>query len=310
MTTQELFNLLKSLGLRNLRIGNSNIYSLCPKHEETRPSWGISTNPPFLHCCFSCNFRGTLRTLLLDKGWSLEKIKNILGEKFDLRPAKFSFVSKAQTLFSLSKGISEQNLWPYTLDKPAIDYLESRGITLRTMLQTGLLWHKKDCRILFPWWVGNIFLGATGRTVSKREEKVGRKIIAYFGLKKKLLYLPLKKLDSEVEVILIEGEISALRVLQAGFTNVAALGKGTISHETCAWLENLPVKSLCLFFDNDETGEKLSYGVWTYMNSICPIYVVEYPSSKRKDPAELTKFEVKVAIKRKRRVTYWSNFST
>src|ERR1051326_2770002 len=127
MTTNEFITLLQKVGIKIVRVGNNNLHALCPNHQEIRPSWGISTLPPYLHGCFSCGYKGNLLTLLLDRGWSLSRIKNELGEKFDKQTPELTFVKKASSK-SKVVPIDEKNRWPYTLDQPAIDYLRKRFI--------------------------------------------------------------------------------------------------------------------------------------------------------------------------------------
>lgn len=255
MTATELFDLLKKLGIQKLRQRNQNIMGCCPAHADQKPSWGISVSPPHLHGCFSCGFRGTLRSLLLHHGWTLAAANNLLGKTEASGALSWGAVS------AKGKLPSEEEIWPFVLEPAAIRYMLRRGISYKTLKAAGVLFHALDQRVLFPWFYNGVFHGATGRSIDPHNQV---KIQAYWDLdKRSCLYIPLRKgiIQRNEPLVLTEGEIDALTVVQCGY-QAAALGKGSVSDGQLALFESLPVNfSFILCFDSDRVGRKLTYSV-------------------------------------------------
>lgn len=305
MNARQLEDILADeLQLSRVKRSGQNIMACCPSHSETRPSWGISVSQPHLHACFACGYKGSLRTLLLDRGWSFERVRNLLGAD-PISASALSF-SPADTAKKLP---SEEELWPFRLEPPAVRYLKKRGILFKTMEKVGLLYHPLDRRILFPWFWENKFYGMTGRTIDA-DNLV--KIEAYANLiKSEVLYVPNRKLDGNKPLILVEGEMDALNVFQYYSINVAALGRGSMSRKQVTLLENLPVNSrVILCFDSDEAGERITRQVWTLLHKAgFELRVVNWSilkASGKLDPGMLTDFELKTLIRSAERRSNWS----
>lgn len=307
MTPDQLEDLLSNrLHLDKVRRSGRNILALCPNHSENRPSWGINTSAPHVHACFSCGYKGTLRTLLIDKGWTITAVTDLLGARQKLNSA-FSLSSPSVD----SKLPSEEEIWPFILDATAIRYMRKRGINPTTLKKAKVVFHPLDQRVLFPWYLNGQFFGATGRTI---EEFNPVKVQAYFELRKShALYSPLGRLPTtEVIVPLVEGEIDALTVFQAGFKHVLALGKGTLSNAQADLLESLPVKSdLVLFFDNDHVGKCLCVSAFKTLSKrgFKKIRVVDWSSTTSKgklDPGALDAQRINQLISSAPRASFWS----
>jgi 5S rRNA maturation endonuclease (ribonuclease M5) len=263
----------------------------------------------------NCNYSGTLRTLLLDKfGWSLEKIRERLGEDIKEGGELSWREGSLPVKFSVPEPIDPRNLWAFKMTPKGFNYLAKREIYRKTIKSAGLLFDEKQKRIVFPWFWKKKLIGATGRTIVRSEETAGRKIIAYWGLKKgKLFYVPTGFLKRGQPVILVEGEIDALKIFQSGFQNVAALGHGRFSDEVKSLLVNLPVKNLVLFFDYDKKGRELTEEVSKKMQGYCKVWAVNYKNffkdSRRKlDPGCLGDRQIGNLILSAYRSISWPEF--
>jgi DNA primase len=312
MNSVDVESILRSIGLQGVTRRNSNIMACCPSHQERRPSWGVRKDAPYFHGCFSCGFKGTLPQMLRDKyGWTESKIKNVFGVIATQEPAKgFSFREMRFVEQWHIPEVAEEQLYPYALEKPAIKYLMGRGLTYDTIKKAEVLWHPTDQRVLFPWrWNGRL-AGMTGRTVLSDVDE-SQKIIGYCDIKKsKLLYVPARKGTlTPGEVILVEGEIDALKVMQAGFKNVAALGHGRFSKQPAELLKSLPVKSLVLFFDNDRRGRELVEEAKEMVGNFCTLKEIDWGSFRLKDPGEMPEALIARLIKTAERKIAWPTFS-
>lgn len=313
MKNLDIEQLLTSIGIQGVVRRGQNVMACCPNHQERRPSWGVNINAPYFHGCFACNFSGTLPGMLLQKfGWKPQKIKDVFGtDAFQEQKAReLSFKSVHAELGIYVPIVDEQELMPFELEKKGIKYLKKRGITLETMKRAGVLYHFKDKRVLFPWWWQGKLAGMTGRICRDNVED-GMKILGYLGLQKRLLhYIPARKgrLDPNKPVIIVEGEIDALKVLQSGFKNVVALGHGKVSKQPVRFLKTLPVKSVIIFTDNDKRGRELSEKIYNAFKGVCPVLEVNWRKVKQKDPGELSEDKIRDMIKNSERKILWPKF--
>ena len=59
----DLADILKKMGIKNLKILDDNIMGSCPLHRDKNPSWGISKHTGQYNC-FSCGDNGNLITFI------------------------------------------------------------------------------------------------------------------------------------------------------------------------------------------------------------------------------------------------------
>ena len=300
MSPNDLRNLLEEMGLRHIVVRNNNIQACCPNHDERRPSWGISINEPHFHGCFSCGFKGTLYTLLLKKGVSQARAKNIAGE---YQKTDFPMIERR---LKEKVIIEESFLYPYSAPEgKSLQFLKKRGINERVIEQAHLLYAADKKRILFPWYYRSQLVGVTGRTILS--DPSIPKTLPMFGTKKgEWLYLPLGKIYSNDPLLwLVEGELDALKLICAGYLNVAALGFGFFTAEQKNLVLNFSTRSVMLAFDDDEPGERLRRDAVSALSGKKTIYCFRYEKlrdiypHKKLDPGELSCKDL--------RNTYWAS---
>jgi DNA primase len=300
MTSNALMQLLRSLGFSRLVLRGRNIQALCPAHRESRPSWGISVEPPHFHACFSCGFKGTLATLLRDKfGYTRPQILRLI----ELSDPTWELEDFSDTRNELTE-IDYRLLLPFDSAakvSAACAYLARRRIVRRTAEAAGLYYDPFQKRILFPWRLDGLLLGVTGRAIDGNLVKT----LPYFSTKKsQCFYFPGGTIKSSwAQLILCEGETDALWLYQLGYPNVAALGFGTLSLSALSLVMNRTSKleEVVCFFDRDETGERLTARSVEVLQKSVVVSRANYdfvPLSKTKcDPAEMTPGQVKQALR-------------
>jgi len=303
-------SILRGVGMQPIRRGN-NLMACCPNHPERRPSWGVNINPPYMHGCFSCGYGGILPRMLREKfGWTFSRIKRVFGGNIfkDSKALELAFVNPRAKASSISE-VEEEQLYPFALEPKGRKYLEGRGISFQTMKRAGVLFHRKDNRIIFPWrWNGKL-VGMTGRACYDLSED-DEKIVAYCGLvKSRVLYVPRGRLPRSCDLVLVEGEIDALKVLQSQDRQpVAALGHGRLSNGQLNLLKTLPVKSLTLFLDNDRRGQELTDEIVFRVANEFPILLVPWEGVAQKDPGEMTEQKIRWMLKNAERKISWPRF--
>jgi DNA primase len=301
MTTENLYALLQELGFQKLVQRGFNLMALCPSrdHLESRPSWGISVVEPHLHGCFACHFTGTLFSLLIYLGFSQRKAEELAGKKAANFSTKNFTLGLTKTASNL---IDSAKLGAYTLTSLGFSYLLDRGLSSATIKIADCLYDPKERRVIFPWRLKDHLVGVTGRSI---EPKNPIKTLPYFETKKgQWLYLPSGIIEKKT-LILCEGEISALKIYQAGFKNVAAVGFGTITQQQATLILDSLVPEIICFFDFDKTGDSLTRLAVEKLGLQLPIHRVNYyrlpafSTSQRRnklDPAELSEKQIRCLL--------------
>ena len=249
MTTKDLFDLLASLGIERLKIGNGSITGLCPFHEETRPSWGIKLEEPHPYGCFGCGETGTLYSLL-------KKISNLDDKsirRYCLMGDGEQRLAPLEKTEKSSSVIDKTELYCYSCSSKMFEYLRRRGVPDSITKEAKCTYDRFLKRILFPWYVEGQLVGVTGRAIDENPVKT----LPYFSTKKgNWLYFP-RYFKNSKKLVLVEGEIDALKVLAATGMNVAALGFGSFSNRQALLIIHLGIAELVVFTDLDETGERI-----------------------------------------------------
>jgi DNA primase len=267
MTEDKLRALLARCGIDSLTDRGNNITGLCPAHEETDASWGISKTEPHLHGCFSCGFKGNLTTLVIKcLKVSAVKAAQIAEQNLALPRARDIVLSgdDIENYKRESRLDRAEELWREFV--PAAEgyrYLLKRGVRLSTAREIGARFDFEQKRVLFPWYKNGVLQGFTGRlTVGDVDPKY--KTIPYAELPKgELLYIPRLFRPKENRIVIVEGEIDAILTTQDTGELTGALGFGTFTDEQLEYIGNLGVSEILIFTDDDKAGINMSVGELT-----------------------------------------------
>ena len=180
-------------------------------------------------------------------------------------------------------------------------FLRAKGCDEETLEQAGLLHASRGRdffseRILFPirdamgsviGFSGRKFKEETfgGKYINTPETPLFKKSRVLFGLSDARA-----KITKERKVIVVEGQIDALRLIHAGFDYTVA-GQGTaFGSEHVKELLHLGVSKVYLSLDGDEAGREATYKIGDlFMHSGIEVYVVRLPEGSDPDTLLLTK---------------------
>lgn len=308
MDETDLHDLLVRCGVTNIIRRNNNLMGCCPWHRESSPSWGISLTEPHPHGCFACGVKGVLATLLAHSGvFSANQIKEITNQvSSDTRLPDFERQVKTFQDFEIDYRL----LYPFSLTDVAYRYMRYRGIPDWATKKAKCLYDHLAHRVLFPWYVYGILVGVTGRAVNNNKVRV----LPYFATQKgQSLYLPTGKISSG-PLVLTEGEVDAVKIVGSGFPNVGAIGFGRFTKEQKILVLNSLCDSVITFFDDDETGERLTDTVVKEIAEIKPVHSVRYKPFRRRyedklDPGAMIRRDIKWALRKcLRKNSDWPEF--
>ena len=171
-----------------------------------------------------------------------------------------------------------------TNKKYSLDVIERLGLVNQN---NGYVNDVFQRRIMFPDLEGNV-IGFTGRIyedtnqakyINSKESNIFKKGQILFNYHRAKQEIKRKK-----EVILVEGNMDAIRMFASGIKNVVALMGTSLTEEQVAIIKSLRAK-IILMFDNDSAGEIATYQNGTILEEANLIpYIVRL--SGEKDPDE------------------------
>lgn len=194
----------------------------CPYcHAKNRFNVNIETGAYICNRQSSCGAKGTFK---LDKS-----------------------VVKSNNVAKVKLGIEQFD----TLDNKMLDYMQNRGISKETLKKARVLKSKKNGAFCF------FYTDITGKAVGVKYRTIDKKIWSEEG--SDMLLLNWDKISDKTETLIItEGEIDMLSLMQVGFDNVVSVPNGSSNMEWIekhyTWLEKF--KTIILCYDNDEAGKK------------------------------------------------------
>lgn len=277
----------------DLKRAGSSYKALCPFHQEKTPSFVVQRGDRHYHC-FGCQAHGDAIQFLMNYlNLTFVEAVESLAERFHVPLEKEDRQEeKGINKTSLKECLAKASLFfhHYLLyseeGREALLYLFKRGITIdfirrfevgfaphslkdlgdeQLLLETGLLNESRRSffreRITFPVRDhGGQVIGFSARKI--REETFGGKYINTPEtpvFKKSRLLFGLnycrRRIAKERRVILVEGQIDCLKLIESGLDlTVAALGTA-FGEGHVALLKQLGLRQAYLLFDGDEAGE-------------------------------------------------------
>lgn len=249
------------------------VMSCCPKHTETRASFGISKEPPYHTNCFYCGYLGTLDKMieiafrlydgegikLLLSDYIFEEVRTPLDIEGIIRdgrePAKIPCLNESELIkFNSAPTI---NKWTYDI---ALTYLmNQRGMNTHTLNTYEIKIDVVNECIVFPQRT------RTGELRFLQKRKIGSN---YQGakfinegspIKKDILFglhfiNQLRTSPKRIRrVRMVESPLDTMSNYQVGIASVATNGKILFKNQVRE-LQLAGIEIVDLFFDNDDAG--------------------------------------------------------
>ena len=267
----DVLDYLQSKGL-SPTIQGSEAVIICPVCGREKLSVNIETG---LSQCWHC------KGVFGDASWAtkthISKIKEFYGDSVEIRtmapsPKKQNDNVNFNEMANAQHEVLLQN-------KEAIRYLINRGISKESIIKfkLGIEYKLNHAWVSIPVFSDGICKLIKYRQIPPEDSKIDKYIREAGG--KSILFNEdcLKEHD---EVIIAEGEFSAIAAIQAGFENVVSptVGCGTLDPE---WYEKLYLKDkIVLVFDNDTAGQTAAKDVWAKRLGLAKTFNVVLPEGK------------------------------
>lgn len=258
--------------------------------------------------CFGCGFTGNLVTLLKHFHWGNSKIQAIAGSGVKVTDDAFTWAYELPDDADERQSIFAHNEYmKYSMPMRIRQRIAAqRRLKLTTIDEAHLLYDPVQKRVLFPWRINGRILGMTGRLLSRKPVDGVAKTLPYANfIKSSCIYFPKGTSLSEFpQMVICEGEFSALKVFDAGAKNVCAIGFGAISSEQLDLLIDSGVQEIVTFFDNDRRGRQLTDTVYKRVDGKMFVYAANYDKLKCAfegcDPGDLNGAAIRKALRLKK----------
>jgi DNA primase len=247
----DLLLTLQQAGVERLRVGTKEIVGACPRHEQrtghpdNKPSWSINRTT-LIHFCFSCGYRGTLHSLLIDlTGVAPLEIEDELKEQ--------SFLRSMEEVRDRADEVLEGSL-PYLTDwvlKHQLAPVPRNMLAFRRLRQAAaeafeVRWDRQRRSWVLP------LRSPSGVLLGAQYRRVGSVLTLPAGLSKSTTLFGLNQCAPYDHAVLVESPLDAVRLFGLGIPALASLG---------AWVSREQVRLLARHFsavylalDNDKAG--------------------------------------------------------
>lgn len=224
---------------------------LCPFHNDKNASFVWNPKANALHC-FACNKNYDIIDLYLDQGLTfLEAVKKL----FDNVGIEYSFDARGKQ----SKPAYRYPKREIGNDRSQVEeYLSSRKISKKT-LDYADIQADKNGNITFHYYDANDVLLNTKYRPSHKVNPGENKCWFQKDSDTTPILFNMNRIDPTKPLIITEGEIDTLSIIEAGYPNVVSVPTGAQSHnwinECWDWLEQF--NKIIIWADNDDPGIKM-----------------------------------------------------
>lgn len=271
--------------LTKIKKSGENIMFCCPHHHESNPSCGIQVDYPYGYNCFSCGASGNLPQLVAHvvglpseaHGIHFLMKHYVLVNPQERPPLNIEEILDGKEGRGLNL-ISEEEIKKYTRKRHP--YIKKRGFSERTLRKYEVGYDEVQRAITFP-------VRASDGTVRfiKRRSVDRKNFLNQAGIRKKDiiygLYYLLQSPRKFTELYLTESETDTLACYEAKMPSGAILGR-ILFKEQVKELIKAGIKTVILFFDNDQHGIEATFQAYQLLSRMSPIRVkaVLYPNGQ------------------------------
>lgn len=283
---------LDRLGIEGRESGDE-LVARCPQHlartgsEDHHPSWSINLDTG-LFICFSCGYRGSLFTLVMD----LEGVADVEAAKdFVVKGSLQNAISRIPGPYTPAvprTGLPETRLAAYTNPPPWA--LRARRVSAESCRHYGVLWDIyaeswilpiRDYDGLLLGWQEKSEAGRKFRNVPTGVKKSG----TLFGY----------HLFSGGQMVVVESPLDAVRLHTEGITGAVAT-YGAIVSQTQIRLMSA-ADEIVMALDADEAGRKASRELLTTTKGVLKsVRFFTYGDDKCKDPGDMSSEQIRQGI--------------
>ena len=273
----------------------------CPWHKDKTPSfiWNPKNNSAH---CFSCGRNYGIIDLYLAQGMSYLEAVEKLFKQVDI---EYNFSNKDIQDFSYRYPKREHS------DRANVEkYLGLRGISTKTLDYADV---QSDIygNVAFHYYNSNDILMTVKYRLGRKfnKEKDHNKCWSQKDSDFAPLLFNMNRIDPAKPLLVVEGEIDCLSVIEAGYSNVVSIPNGCANSQwiqyNWEWLEQFD--KIILWFDSDEAGIKARNDILYRLGTWRTYYIEINPEDTTPNGARIKDANEVLYFKGKERVLQYIN---
>ena len=283
---------LDRLGIEGRESGDE-LVAACPQHlartgrADAHPSWSINLQTG-LFLCFSCGYRGSLHTLVMD----LEGVADLdAARDFVVKGSLSNTLARIPGAYTPARprqGIPEFELSGYS--SPPLWACRQRGVTPSSCAHYGVLWDLYEESWILP------IRDHDGLLLGWQEKsQVGRMFKNYPpGVKKSSTLFGYHVFDGG-QMIVVESPLDAVRLHSVGLTGAVATYGAIVSRQQIRLMT--AADEVVMALDADAAGRKASRELLTQTRGVLKsVRFFTYKDEECKDPGDLTSEQILMGI--------------
>jgi hypothetical protein len=297
--TTDVADVLKSLGVDVVRVGDTEISARCPVHlnrtgkADRSPSWSMNASNG-LWICYSCGAKGTLSHL----------VSELTGETDSIVAVHEFLIHNGLT--RLTNPVEQEPQQPVVdwmafskFSVPSDELLASRNLDREAVRKYGIRWDTSTRAWVIP------IVSSFGELLGWQSKSKTRVLNYPVGVSKSSTLFGLDKADCDT-CVLVESPLDVVRLHTAmsGCCGLASFG-AHISKTQISLLAN-HVNKLIIALDNDSAGiaaaQKLRQKLPAFRT---PVLWAKYSHTDAKDIGDMTDAEVYESISKASVFPWW-----
>ena len=294
---------LASAGVSIWSRSHSELIVFCPFHNNTRTPAGEINCESGLFYCFSCKHVATLEDFIC-KASGLEFFQS--QRLIYLHKNQGSIVDLVSSILDKEKELPEfplstvEEMHELALTTPrALDYYDSRGITIESIKQFKLGYSKNIDTIVFPFMSpdGSKYIGVEARSIEgKRFFTDGPKSETLFNLNKRI-WSPY--------VFLTESVLDCLRLEQLGIPDISSMGSNRGKTQVSLLIRYFNKIYIVQDNDTEANGFAGQASALKLLEKIGDRGIIVKPPQRYKDIGEMPDDEIKLMVDKTHNILEW-----
>lgn len=242
----DLRHMLDAAGVEGLREQGNEIWGRCPSphHDDHKPSWSINRTT-LVHNCFSCHFKGTLQSLLVELTGSAPPDLEMELQRKQFLSRMAAREEPEQTLEPAIPLLTDWSLRHHLVDVPD-RLLQLRWLVRNAIDRYEVRWNPGTRQWVLP------LRALDGSLLGAQYRQVGSVLTLPPGLPKSTLVFGYEQVKAGDWAVVVESPLDAVRLFGAGIPAFATLG-AWISREQVTLMART-FSYVILALDNDKAG--------------------------------------------------------
>lgn len=290
MVAADLEQVLANLGMRLGRSTNTEVWALCPGHDDTHPTSFSVNRDTGASFCFACGYRrGDLVALVVDvmkvDAWSAARWLRENGASLSARIERVrDRTPRSKGKAKTESGYSVESEFAVFGDVPDKE-LKKRGLTREAVDHFEIRWDADAGEYIIP------IKDSSGKLIGWQRRRKPRPKNYPKEMKKSQYLFGAYEFEGS-RAIIVESPLDAVRLWGEGYAGVVSTFGSWVSYTQMKTIQRL-AKRVLIAMDDDEAGHTSTLELVKFFAHRVPTHVFDYSHAEdAKDPGDMDSYEI------------------